>query len=108
MSLTKNAILATKQNSLTSVDIDGVGTVHIRKLSYDDVMGYIRGQLDEDERFIMVRMIIAGVCDDSGVPLFERSDESEVGGLDMHVVRKLAEAVQQHGGMDIGDDTVGN
>ena len=109
MTLTKDGLLlASKTNLIQKISIEGIGTVCVRKLSYDDVMGYVRGETDEDERSIMVRLVIAGVCDEEGKPLFTKEDAAEVGAMDTNTVRKLAEAVQEHGGILPEDDAEGN
>lgn len=95
-------------DDLTPVTVEGVGGVWVRQLTGAD-FDFVRGD-GTDDATLMARLVIAGVADESGSPVFGRRDVAVVTGMPLDRLRALAEAVQNHCGVvpEDMDELAGN
>lgn len=111
MPLTKAELLNRDATPAWTGPLAGVGEVSVREISGDD-FDYIQGKPGEgvDRRELMARMVVAGVCDETGKALFGRNETAAVNAMPFRKLKLLAGAVQDHGGITDEDveDAEGN
>ena len=110
MGLTKADLLQSEDDPAWTGDVPGVGTVSVREITGED-FEFIQGKpgSEPDKRELMARMVVAGLCDESGKPVFSRNETSAANKMKFRKLKALAEAVQNHSGITTEDtDELGN
>jgi hypothetical protein len=111
MGLTRNDILNLGGQIPHKHHVPGFGEVYVKQVTgsdFDFVRHDNKGNLDQ--RGMFARLVVAGLCDEDGKPLFKRSDVAAVNDMPFGVLKTLSEIVQDHSGItdDDTDDALGN
>lgn len=83
--------------------VEGIGEVCVREITGDDFDFVNAGRKGDDTRQLFARLIVVGVCDPSGRPLFKREQLAEVNAMKFWRLKALAGAVQDHSGITSED-----
>jgi len=111
MSLSKSELLGTSTGPAWTGKAGDYGEVSVRLLTGDDY-DFIRSSAKPGdpppERELLARVVVAGLCDETGKAIFGRNEVSKVNtSIDLAKLKTLAGLVQEHGGLG-EDDEPGN
>lgn len=83
------------------VEVDGLGTVHVRKLTQLEVEKCRRDYAGNEEKTVagLRYVVMRCVVDDEGKRIFNDNEMDKVGELDFVQVRTLAEAITDFSGL---------
>lgn len=98
--LTKTELLA-KLGDLgapITYELDGIGTVYIKKLSIDE-QGSLAKEKDDNIK-ASLRLVAYSVCDEEGKHLFGEGDLKALGKMHSDTLTELVEAINQANGFD--------
>lgn len=81
--MNREGLLAVKSRRVETVEVEGIGTVHVRVLNAKDALALeallIGGLADAGKlQALVIEQIRAFICDESGVPLLSREDAAQL------------------------------
>lgn len=98
MSNLKNDLLKALSNlgTPTAYDIDGIGTVYIKKLTVEE-QGKLMHDKGDDVKSSL-RLVTFSVCDEEGERVFAENDIKDLGKMHADTLTKLIEAIREVNG----------
>lgn len=88
------AMRVTAAPSLSSVDVDGWGTLHVRQLTVSEVEDQADDTKDKKDKHRLARAAARLICDDTGSRLFDHANDDDVQLLanqPWHMLQKVLE-----------------
>ncbi len=89
----------------TVITVEGIGEVHCRELSAGAVSAL---QAEKSEMGILAQVVLGGVTDANGKPMFTNADKNKILDMPMAPLQQIAEAVMGLTGLEADEESVPN